>query len=334
MAHSQNVMLATLDLICAPIPNSRVSRMVSSERIVEFLRTSDFYMIGGRAKASFTAFKHLSDDELGLEITVSGGAQSRGALIVSRIPPLQEIEDGAPIKIKYNEDFIWFATIDANGVEVLRAGFSTEEILWWRGRKESFVVGFDNHLDLACYDLLYVGIATETDSYSRLIKKGHVARQQILSEEVQRYPGARVSDEIFLMLFRADPLLIKSWAPEDEIEDGDLVLTYSNERLVKDAEKAFISVLRPPYNKQLYAKYPMGKDGHYGEGYTGYSYSLSDGITIRTAFGAMKGARESYMTMSNDADFISIQGDSVSLHIAGVNHEMSAESPFSMPDSF
>lgn len=329
MAPGTNLILSTLDLICSPIPNSRAKDVMLSDEAIRLLRTSDFYMICGRAEAKFSEFKHVEPELLEFKISVLGGTSSIGALRMSKIPALRELDDGTRIGVRYSEGYISFVTWDDESKETLRAAFDTEDILWRRGRKESFVEGLDNHLELACYDLLYVGIATETDSYSRLIQKGHTARQQILSDEPQRYPGARVSDEIFLMLFNADPLLIKSWGAEDDIEGEDVLMSYSNERLVKDAEKAFIAILKPPYNKQLYSNYPKGKDGNYGQGYTGYSYSLSDGIVLRTPFGSMKGARESYMTMSNDADFISIKGDSVTLHIAGSDRELDASTPFS-----
>ncbi|WP_419403180.1 hypothetical protein [Stenotrophomonas rhizophila] len=300
-----------------------------SDEAIRRLRTSDFYMICGRAEAKFSDFQLVKPDLLEFKISVLGGSTGVGALRMSEIPPLKDLKDVARIGVRHTEEHISFFILHDDSSETLRASFDTEDILWRRGRKESFVEGLDNHLDLACYDLLYVGIATETDSYARLIQKGHTARQQILSDEPQRYPGARVSDEIFLLLFNADPLLVKSWGPEDEMEDEDVLMSYSNERLVKDAEKAFIAILKPPYNKQLYSNYPKGKDGNYGRGYTGYSYSLSDGIVLRTAFGSMKGARETYMTMSNDADFISIKGDSVTLHIAGSDRELDASTPFS-----
>ncbi|MCI1150436.1 hypothetical protein [Stenotrophomonas maltophilia] len=322
-------MISTLDLVCSPIPNGRAKDVMLNEEAVQLLRTSDFYMIGGRGEAKFSGFRLVEADLLEFEISVLGGCVGSGGIRISRIPSLKDVEEGSKVGIRYGEEFISFVLLEDGGQETMLAAFGTEDVLWRRGRREPFIEGFDNHLELACYDLLYVGIATETDSYSRLIQKGHTARQQILSDEPQRYPGARVTDEIFLMLFRAEPLLIKSWGAEDEIEVSDIQMTYSNERLVKDAEKAFISVLRPPYNKQLYSNYPKGKDGNFSVGYTGYSYSLSDGLALRTAFGSMKGAREEYMTMSNDADFISIKGDSVTLRIAGADQDLDASNPFS-----
>jgi len=202
------------------------------------------------------------------------------------------------------------------------ATFSPDDLLWRKGRREALIGGLDNHLELSTFDLLYVGKAPRTDSYDRLLKKGHHARQRILSDEPQRYPGSRVSDEIYLFLFRVEPTIIRSWREEDEIEDDDVILSYNNDRLVSDAEKAFISLLKPEYNTEKYSKYPENMGGIYHDGYTGYTYSLSDGLRFRTAYGSMKGARDLGQLTSNDADFISVKGNSVRLHISGADFEV------------
>ncbi|MCZ8408182.1 hypothetical protein O9649_10315 [Achromobacter dolens] len=324
MAPHVNALIATLDLICAPIPNSRVSEISENADAVRILRQSDFYMIGARATCLFTGIFQSDNGKIGFTLQVQGGKKGTGFIDVLKLPPIKKLEGSANISVGYSEHFISLSKIENDDKITPLAVLSPEDLLWRRGRQEPFISGLDNHLELASYDLLYVGIATQTDSYARLIAKGHQARQEILSNEPQRYPGARVSDEIFLFLFTAEPLLIKSWGPNDTIDNGDLEMSYNNNRLVADAEKAFISILRPKYNSQLYSNYPKGKDGIYSEGYTGYTYSLSDGIILRTQYGSMKGAREGELTLSNNADFISIQGDSVKLHIAGIDYEIEA----------
>ncbi len=326
MAPHVNAIVATLDLVCPPIPNSSLSGISQNKEVVQILRRSDFYMIGGRARAHYTDVTVDDEGKVCFGIQVQGGARGNGFIDIRAIPPIAAIDGDVRISFGYSENFLNFYRVGENGEKTLVAKFHPEDILWRRGRRERFISGLENHLDLACYDLLYVGIATKTDSYDRLIAKGHQARQEILSDEPQRHPGAHVSDEIYLFLFNIDPLLIKSWRPQDEFEVDDTVMTYSNERLVADAEKAFISILKPSYNSQLYKNYPKGRDGLYDHGYTGYSYSISDGLTFRTPFGSMKGARERNITLSNDADSISIKGDSVRLHIAGADYEIDASS--------
>jgi hypothetical protein len=40
---------------------------------------------------------------------------------------------------------------------------------------------------------------------------------------------------------------------------------------VADAEKAFVSLLKPEYNRIKYAGYPRGKDGLYKSGFANYA---------------------------------------------------------------
>ncbi|WP_133125666.1 hypothetical protein [Xanthomonas prunicola] len=324
MAPHVNAMIASVDLICPPIANSSVSQISKNKNVVKILRLSDFYMIGGRAKAIFSDVHADDEGRVHFEIQVQGGASDKGFIDTGLLPPVANINEEVEVTIGVSDISIIFCKKEKSGTRTVVASFHPEDLLWRRGRAEEFIGGLEKYLELASYDLLYVGKATGTDSFDRLLKKGHDARQKIVSDEPQRYPGAHVSDEIYLFLFKVEPLIIKSWRPEDVIEDKDVMMSYSNSRLVSDAEKAFVSLLKPKYNNELYRNYPKGKDGIYNEGYTGYSYSLSDGLVFRTNFGSMKGARERGTTMSNDADFISIKGESVKLHIAGVDYELDA----------
>ena len=206
-----------------------------------------------------------------------------------------------------------------NGSEEIIAAFTPDDVLMRRGRKESLIEGFDSYIDLATYDLLYVGIAKKGDTYDRLFAKGHYARMQILANEPQRYPGAKVSDETYLFAFKVEPLLCKVFGPDSDIEDEDLDFSYDAKRLVADAEKAMVSILKPQYNSTLYPNYPKGKDGLYASGLSSYSYSISEGMAFRSAYGTIKGGRERDLTMSNEADFIMVKGDSVTFHISGVD---------------
>lgn len=198
-----------------------------------------------------------------------------------------------------------------------------------RGRKQGVVSGFDNYREMLTFDLLYVGIAKQNqDSYSRLIEKGHKARMDILAAEPQRHSGSRVSDETYLLLFAIEPVILKTFSSDDELDNEDLDFSYNYHRTVADAEKAVISVFKPKYNKQLYVNYPRGIDGLYEQGYDTYIYSISEGFAFNTLYGTIKGARSTEeLLLSNDADFISICGDKVTIYISGKDFNISAEHP-------
>lgn len=59
----------------------------------------------------------------------------------------------------------------------------------------------------------------------------------ILASEPQHYPGARVTDETYLFLFRAVPMFVTSFELDHDFEGEDFSVGYDNNRIVADAEK-------------------------------------------------------------------------------------------------
>ncbi|NNH66337.1 hypothetical protein [Rhizobium laguerreae] len=166
-----------------------------------------------------------------------------------------------------------------------------------------------------------VSIAKVGDSFDRLISRGHKARMEILSNEPQRYPGARVTDETILFLFRAQPLIMTTFGPYHDFENEDFSGAYDHKRIVADAEKAFVSLLKPQYNLVKFANYPKGADGLHGSDYVRYGYVIGESITFNTAHGQMAGARDPLTgSYTGEADSIFVEGDKVSLFVSGVDY--------------
>ena len=180
------------------------------------------------------------------------------------------------------------------------------------------------------YDLLYVGIARKSDTFDRLFRQGHKARMDILANEPQRYPGARVTDEIFLFPFRICPLSVQTFDPEHDFSEEDLTLEPDRKRILADAEKAFVSLLKPQYNIVTFNNYPKGTDGLYGTGIDRYGYVIGESIAFNTAHGRIKGARDLWGAISNEADFV--DGDKVSFYVSGVDFPATAKPPKPIAD--
>src|SRR5690606_908998 len=90
--------------------------------------------------------------------------------------------------------------------------------------------------------------------------------------------------------------------------------------IVADAEKAFVSLLKPRYNVQLFRNYPKGSDGLYGSDYVRYGYSICETVTFNTAHGRFRGSRDPLTGfITNDGDCIFVEGDAVNLYISGVD---------------
>jgi hypothetical protein len=213
---------------------------------------------------------------------------------------------------------LWDGPIKAEGSQVLD-WLTTEKLLWDQSRRIPGIEGLKRYRELATYDLLYVGIARSGDSFDRLIAHGHKARMEILANEPQRYPGARVTDEIFLFMFRVSPLVMQTFEPEHEFTETDFSGEIDRKRVVADAEKAFVSLLKPQYNIVKFSNYPKGVDSLYESGYARYAYAIGEDLAFNTAHGRVRGARDPNGFISNDADFILVEGDKVSFFVSGVD---------------
>lgn len=317
--HDRKACSAYLTLVAPPISNAIASNINNDDKeIIKILRRSHFYMICGRPKANFGNIGLSVNGALKVEIILDSGLLSNGLIHIQKMHFFRTAPTNInlDLNLKCNKNFLRIFLEDE-----LVFATTPDELLMRRGRKENLVTGFDNYLEMMTFDLLYVGIAKENqDSYSRLIARGHTARMNILAAEEQRSPGARVSDETYLLLFEVEPLTITVFSGEGDFDDEDFNFTIDYHRVIADAEKAIISTFKPKYNKQLYVNYPQGVDGLYEQGYDGYSYAIAEGFAFNTSYGTIKGARDSKdLLPSNDADFISVNGDVVILNISGVD---------------
>ena len=256
---SSKFKLTVLETVYPPISNQEAVWLQCVPDVEAALRQSDFYMIAGRAEAKFVNLLLDPNAEvLDFDFRVGVGLFASVHLDLRRLPAVADFGT-APIWIEAGEKVIrvWDGPELEKGSNVLE-WFTTEKILWDRARGRAGIEGLDNLRELATYDLLYVGIAKRGDSFDRLLARGHKARQEILANEPQRYPGARVTDETYLFMFRANPLVMQTFEPDHDFTQNDLSLTYDAKRIVADAEKAFVSLLKPKYNIEKFANYPKG----------------------------------------------------------------------------
>ncbi|SNX73137.1 hypothetical protein SAMN05878503_11451 [Cereibacter ovatus] len=316
-----------LETVYPPISNQETIWLQNDPEVEALLRQSDFYMIGGRAEAKY----------LNLVIDPEANAITFDFAIGDdfRDPVEIRIRDLPAVK-QSNADSFWIETGDKNiriwdgpigeaSSNVLE-WFTTEKLIWDRSRGRMGIERFDRYREAAIYDLLYVGIAKVGDSFDRLISNGHKARMEILGNEPQRYPGARVTDEIYLFLFNVQPLIMTTFELGHDFENEDFRSAYDHKRIVADAEKAFVSTLKPEYNVVKFASYPKGADGLYGSDFVRYGYAICEAISFNTAHGRIRGSRDADTGfITNDADSIFVEGNTVKLFVSGV--DFSAESP-------
>lgn len=315
MTETNRVKITYLELVIPPISNQEAV-WFKDEPFSEYMKQSDFYMIGGKTRSKFSNIRATDDHtQIHFDLYVGDEFKSSGVIHVQQLQPIIDFE-GDEFGVAWGDDSIEFFYVK-DDENILLARFTPESILFYRSREERGVSGLDNYKDIFVYDLLYVGIAKQGDSYQRLIKNGHHARLEILANEPQRYPGARVTDETFLFLFRLEPLFVSTFGPDSEI---DLDFGYDHKKIVADAEKAFVSLLKPSYNTIKFKQYPKGADGLYDSKLDRYGYSIGESITFNTPHGRIKGGRNGELRgMTNSADFISVDKKSSTLFISGVD---------------
>lgn len=312
--------ISKLELVFPPMSNQEAVWFKDDPEVEPYLRQSDFYMIGGRPEATFEDFKQNEDDgSLGFKVCIAGGLSDDVRLHILDLPGVSDA-DPKDIRIEMGPKMVrvWDGPVRQTNSTVL-AWFTTEKLLWDRSHGCEGVEGLDRHGEFAVYDLLYVGIAKVGDSFDRLIAKGHHARTEILANEPQRFPGARVSDETYLFLFRVNPLVMQTFEPDHDFADEAFSGQVDLKPIVADAEKAFVSMLKPGYNKVQFLQYPKGADGLYGAGFARYGYLVNEDLTLITAHGRVRGAHDRMGTISNSADFIFVNGEDVRLYVSGVD---------------
>lgn len=317
------VKMSTLRLVYPPMSNLEATWAPNDPEWIAALKQSDFYMIGGRAEANFVCNTVKPNKKApGISIVLKmGKVKARVVLNFAELPFVKGTLGKMTLDIDIGPKLIriWEDVESGEPTNCIE-WFTSEKLLWdyWNGMPG--IYGLENYREFATYDLLYVGIAKKTDTYERLINKGHTARQDILSKEPQRYPGARVTDEIILFCYKVEPLIVQMWSSLDKVKASDLGSGYDQKAIVRDAEKAFINLLKPEYNKEQFVNYPKGTDGLYKSGYTKYGYALGEDIIFNTTHSQIRGAWNADMQIAaNDADLIFIEGDKVSLMKPGAN---------------
>lgn len=309
--------IAHLEMVDSPMSNGQVASVEEMVDDLPHLRRSDFYMLTARPAARFEKIIHdEANSTIHFDICVGSDLSDSGALHYA-IEPAYDAFEGSLV-LSATADLI-SATDDATGEAFM--AYTPDSMLWWKSRSRPGISGLARARELSTFDLLYVGIAKEGDSFSRLVERGHRQRAQILAKESQRVPGARVADETYLFFFEVNPTIITTFDPDIEINDDDLDPAAPFKRYVADAEKAFVTLLKPGYNKTLYKNYPKGSDGLYGEGLARYGYAVAEEIVLNTPNGQICGARAPFADLpwSNRADTIFIEGDVVQLLKAGID---------------
>ncbi|WP_148282409.1 hypothetical protein [Corallococcus coralloides] len=191
--------------------------------------------------------------------------------------------------------------------------FTVEKLLFEHWRGEIQIHGLTSHREFLKFQLLYVGISKQDDSFSRLFQNGHEKRTKILSNETQKRAAARLTDELFIFFFDVQQTHVRTIEDADDVDRVFEEPYVDKARLVADAEKAFVKILDTSYNTIKYKQYPKGVDGLHGAGLDAYVYWIDEDVEFTTSSETVRGAHVGDGMNPMSADVILISGDKVSL---------------------
>ena len=296
-----------LKLVYPPMSNQLGEWLFRDPGVRDFVKRSNFYMLAQRHEVLFE--NYLVDEptrQFRFDL-VCGGASARG-LSVDMGPLLGGFDDAYEVQAG-ERIFKLMNCQDMNGEPIYWA--TTDKLLYDFWRHKVAIRGHVDVLQFTRFELYYVGISKKHDSFTRLFDSGHKSRLKILSNEAQFTPTSRLTDEIYIFLFDVEDLGIKI------VDDDDFSIpeALDKQKLVADAEKAFISVLDCKYNEVKYRDYPSGSDGLADEGLTRYAYLIDEDIPFLAPGTEIRGAH-GLLDRRRDPDMICIEGELVTLRRA------------------
>ena len=313
-----------LELVYPPFSNKMGEWFRGDEEVQECFAKSQIYFIGQKPQAMFDNIRavgagqlshemHAESDHLLLDVICQ---DKRMSDIVLRLDQFRS-EGSEELEVQFGDhlpdgqDLRIVRILDCSDPDDLQLLYwaTPERLLFdhWRGIVHVDSVG--DYREFTTYDLHYVGISREHNSFTRLFEKAHEKRQRILSLERQRVRQHELSDEVTIFLFDLAPMAISVFDQADDtiVLNEDLPAKHL---LIADAEKAFVDKLQTHYNAIKYENYPQGNDGLYSAGLQRYGYKINDNFTFNAPGGQING-RYLLSEDSTAPDLILVEGDAV-----------------------
>ena len=302
-----SVLNCSLNLVYPPISNQEGVWFWEDKEVREYVKSSKLYMLVHRKELKFLDVD-LKEIPRGIvRFRISMGEYQSSYFSYQFTDNLDMlIEECGALDIEEGEKL--FRIKKAETGDVLY--WATPDKILYDSITQNIVLESEHSVDIELFqkfDLLYVGISKNNDSFSRLFEKAHHGRLNILSNENTKDKSSRMTDELMILLFEVTWFNINVLNSIDAIDD---LFSYTDDEqaIVADAEKAFVSMLESKYNEVKFRQYPKGKDGLFSKGLQGYSYSINYDLTLSTDKASLVGKYENF-----NRDSIIIHGNEVEL---------------------
>lgn len=301
-------LISHLRLVYPPISNQEGDWLSDVDEVKEMTRTSKFYMMGHREELFF-----IEEDFNPLDCSIQFKIKMGNIISPMISYSLKKVimymsENEMELEAEIGNKLIRIR--DGNDKDNVLIWFTPDIFLFrmWRGIIDAEVIEDFDFSVFTKFELYYVGISKENDSFTRLFNDAHHGRLKILTNGHPKTFGSRMSDELVIFMFEFDNLNINVSSSFEEFEH---INSYQSDDLlvVADAEKAFIKLLNTKYNEVKYSQFPKGKDGLYAEGLKNYVYTIKEDITFYTDDIEFEGAFDEYVF----SDMIFVEGENAEI---------------------
>lgn len=315
--------LNILQLAYPPISNQEAEWLKDDPGVKACLIDSKLYMIGQRKEIFFDFDNSTIEKELNLNRTATiqiscGNRRSHVKINFLKIFQDRNISlDDIGFELGSKMIRVWVGEPKALG-SILVDWFTTDKLLWDRWHEHPAISGLDNYKEFTEFDLHYVGISKKEDSLTRLVVRPHDKRLRILSNEKSKASNSRLTDEMVLFFFKINPLYMSTVETEVDLLEVMSGPNANSIRILADAEKAFVHILKSKYNTIQFEKFPQSTDGLYETGLNNYQYVIEEDLTFITDHEELVGG---FNRFTKPVDFILVDGAKVSLIKSG-NHRM------------
>lgn len=267
----------------------------------ELLSASKLYAIGQRAEVFFDDVQAYDDYSVRFDLVSKTGRKLNGV----EVDLSELIANVGGVDIASGPKTIQI--LDDKGESL--HWFTVDRLLYdyWRGDLPA--TGLEDYRMFTDFDLHYVGISKQQDSFTRLFRSGHQHRARILSQERQLIPMASLTDEVFIFFFDIEPTGIRTMSETDIDDFADSLVNGwmpNAENVVADAEKALVNILDSEYNIQKYRNYPFSDDGLFSSKLIRFIYFIGEDITFSTVKTDIRGLTLDWSREADFADFIAV----------------------------
>lgn len=268
-------LLCELQLVFPPFSNQEGEWLWDDKEVREYVKDSKLYMIVHRKELKFCNYDGKDIANTGVFKFKLKLGNIKTPFIYFDIKPY--LASGCDTELDLGDKYL--RIIDIVNSNIIY--WATPDKIIYDFLHEYICLFFEESYDLKSfqkYELYYVGISKEGDSFSRLFEKAHHGRLHILSNENSKNKYARITDELMILLFKI------KWFNINIIDNLNELNYYTDDEklIIADAEKAFIKLLDTKYNQVKYNQYPRGNDGLHKEGLSRYCYSIDEDLVLYT----------------------------------------------------